>query len=518
MTALKKLFVFVVTALLLVLLFSSYARVKAYRDSFDRRDVMIAGSIPAQVYLPQGDNAPVVIVAHGFTEDKEIMQSLAYSLICDGFAVITFDFRGHGQNDTDFDHNRLQEDMEQVVQFAKNLNENMPRSFNGGPRTVDTKRIAIMGHSMGGGAVVDYALHDPDIDATVPISSVSARVTETLPKNLFIIYAENDPSDLHQAARQMLEASTKQEERPVADTTYGSFSRGTARRLSLVEGTDHITILFSPDAKGQILDWLHQVWELPPRTVEVSDPRLPLLGVLYVVSFLLFFCGCYALSWYFPAIAKRTGREVVVNMGAFAIVCFIAIFIIMLAPPLSFLPMPFGDHLISYFFVVGVIYFLVASFKGNIDFAHFTAAPARTIFASFALFLLVYVTFGMITTEIWYRQFFTGQRLLWAFVMFPLLLPFYLAFEASFKRGNTLVALVASLLGIFIAVGMIVLGVGLGLTDDFIMLILIPMVIYNVVFQLFSLYVYRLSGNYFTTALFNTMIAAWQYAVLFPIR
>lgn len=517
MLPLRKSIAPIVTALLLVLLFATYMRMDSYRDSFDRREVLIAGSIPAHVYLPDVQRAPIVIVAHGFTTNKEMMQSLAYSLVRDGFAVVAFDFRGHGQNDTAFDNNRLQEDMEQVVDFAKRMNEKMPEAFGRRPKEVDTRRIALMGHSMGGGAVVDYAFGDSDIAATVPIAGVGADVNARRPKNLFIIYAEHDPPELHHAARQMLEDSTEEEQRPEADTTYGSFRRGSARRMSMVERTDHITIVFSAEAQGQILDWLHQVWELPPRSIEVSDPTQARMGWMYLFSFLLFFCCCRGLTWYLPAIPERTGREVAFNLLAFAAVCFVVLAVITLAPPLSFIPMPIGNYLISYFFVVGVIYFFVASRRGNIDFTHFTSNPARTLFAAFALFLFVYLTFGTIATETWYRQLFTAQRLCWALVMFPFLLPFFIAFEASFKRGSTPVALAASLLGIFINLGMLVLGVRLGLTDGFIMLMIVPMAIFNAVFQLFSVYVYHLSRNYFITALFNAMLMAWQYAVLFPI-
>jgi pimeloyl-ACP methyl ester carboxylesterase len=517
MASLKKFGVPVLTIILLVLLFSFYGKLHSYRNSFDRREVLIEGSIPARIYLPETQKPPIVIVAHGFTGDKEIMQSLVHSLVRDGFAVLAFDFRGHGQNDTAFDHNRLQEDMRQVVDFAKNLNENMPPAWGGGTKEVDTGRIAVAGHSMGGGAIVEYALGDPDIGATVPIAGVGNRVNERLPKNLFIIYAERDPPSLHEAARRMLENSTSEDQALVANRTYGSFERGSARRMSMVEGEDHITILFSADAQGQIIDWLRKVWGMPARLAEVSDPTMGWMGLMYVMSFLLFFCCCSGLSWYLPAIPDRAGRGITLDIAAFAVVCFIVLFVNRLAPPLSFITMPVGSHLISYTFVIGIIYFLLASRRGNIDFSRFTSNPARTLFAAFTLFLFTYLTFGTIATEVWSRQHFTGQRLLWALMIFPFLLPFFIAFEASFKRGSVLVASVASLIGVCISLGMLVLGIVLGVTEGFLMLIIIPMAIFNVVFQLFSIYVYHLTKNYFITALFNAMLMAWQYAVLFPI-
>ena len=74
MPSLKRLVGLIVAVFLLALLFSTYNRLVAYQNSFDRREVMIAGSIPAQVYLPAAQNSPIVVVAHGFTADKEMMQ------------------------------------------------------------------------------------------------------------------------------------------------------------------------------------------------------------------------------------------------------------------------------------------------------------------------------------------------------------------------------------------------------------------------------------------------------------
>ena len=130
MSRIKKLIALVVSLALLVLLFLLYWRMDAYRDSIDRRDMLIAGSIPAHIYLPEVPKPPIVVVAHGFTANKEMMQSLDYSLVRDGFAVVSFDFRGHGQNTTAFDHSRLQEDMEQVIEFATHMNERMPVYFD----------------------------------------------------------------------------------------------------------------------------------------------------------------------------------------------------------------------------------------------------------------------------------------------------------------------------------------------------------------------------------------------------
>jgi len=120
MPRIKKIVALAVSLALLILLFVFYWKMDAYRDSVDRRETLIAGSIPAHVYLPEVPKPPIVVVAHGFCANKEMMQSLDYSLVRDGFAVVSFDFRGHGQNTTAFDGSRLQEDMEKVFDERAN--------------------------------------------------------------------------------------------------------------------------------------------------------------------------------------------------------------------------------------------------------------------------------------------------------------------------------------------------------------------------------------------------------------
>src|SRR5947199_4242733 len=70
-------------------------------------DVSIGNGIPGTLFVPGKDGAefpfqkakgqrpPLVIVAHGYSADRKIMSTMARSLAKAGFAVLTFDFRGH---------------------------------------------------------------------------------------------------------------------------------------------------------------------------------------------------------------------------------------------------------------------------------------------------------------------------------------------------------------------------------------------------------------------------------------
>ena len=75
-------------------------------------DVVLAGEIPATLFLPEpsaGGTAfldfsarpqrpPAVLLMHGFALDRLSLSSLARKLAGSGYAVLSVDVQGHGQN------------------------------------------------------------------------------------------------------------------------------------------------------------------------------------------------------------------------------------------------------------------------------------------------------------------------------------------------------------------------------------------------------------------------------------
>ncbi|MHB1164717.1 MAG: alpha/beta hydrolase [Candidatus Nanopelagicales bacterium] len=242
-----------VAALLgLVLLAVSAVGLVRAQDGGIVRSTVVDG-IPVNSYST-GLNAPTVVVAHGFAGSAQIMDPLARGLMRAGFTVVTFDFDGHGQNpaplaigpaDRNSSMDALQSALGAVVGWASQQPE------------VDAGRIALLGHSMGAGAVVQYAVGHPVIRATVTLSLPSAggipHGQPARPANLLLLYGALEDSRFEAAALAALRASVPG---GVAGVAYGDPAGGAARMAREVPGVEHIGILFSDATLAASAGWL----------------------------------------------------------------------------------------------------------------------------------------------------------------------------------------------------------------------------------------------------------------------
>src|ERR1700687_3690906 len=132
--------------------------------------VALPGQEPATMYLP-GTGTPFfnvfppppaerparVVLIHGFMADRQMMSVLARRIAQNGYAVLAIDVQGHGENRNPLGigpvtADALDNDVKQAVDFL--------RAYP----MVDGSRVVVMGHSMGAGAALDYATHDPTLN------------------------------------------------------------------------------------------------------------------------------------------------------------------------------------------------------------------------------------------------------------------------------------------------------------------------------------------------------------------
>nr|WP_242042601.1 alpha/beta fold hydrolase [Leptolyngbya sp. FACHB-541] len=99
------------------------------------------------------------MVAHGFAGSKQLMLGYGHVLAHAGYAVMLWDFDGHGANGTRLQRYELQQNLDVALQALLEQPQ------------VDPSRLALLGHSMGSGIVMNAGIRERDrFAATVAVS------------------------------------------------------------------------------------------------------------------------------------------------------------------------------------------------------------------------------------------------------------------------------------------------------------------------------------------------------------
>ena len=127
--------------------------------------VMFPGSqgteLAARLDLPAGPPRAFALFAHCFTCGKDIHAAsrIANALTDLGFAVLRFDFTGLGMSDGEFENTNFTSNTEDLVAAADWL-----RATHRAPQL-------LIGHSLGGSAVLDVAGSIPEVRAVATIGA-----------------------------------------------------------------------------------------------------------------------------------------------------------------------------------------------------------------------------------------------------------------------------------------------------------------------------------------------------------
>ena len=245
---------------------------------------------------PVAQRPPAVVLIHGFTGDRVLMSGLARRLAENGYAVLAIDVNGHGENRNPFNggaaaSDSLRANVKTAVDY---LRDN---------QLVDGSRIVVMGHSMGAGAALDYATHDPSIKGAVMISGGWALGPER-PKDALFIFAERDPQSSRSRIRprrwRLIWRACAQID---LGKTYGDFAQGNAVEAIRMPGLDHVTIVNSPEAATMIVKWLDSTFGTARTApIEVKDARrgsarFALLMFVFLLVPLGRVCGVDGAGW-----------------------------------------------------------------------------------------------------------------------------------------------------------------------------------------------------------------------------
>ena len=479
------------------------------------RDVTIeqsvVGGAPVTVFrVDQVAPRPAVVIAHGFAGSQQLMHPMAVTLARNGYVAITFDFAGHGRNPTPMaggvkdmgkSTQHLLSEIGELVSFARTM-----KGANGA--------VALAGHSMAAELVVQYAMQNPGIDATIALSLFGKAVTAESPRNLLVITGAWEPAVLKDAGFRIatLAADGQAQERQ----TYGNFASGTARRFVLAEGTEHIGVIYSRDALNETARWLNDVFN---RTSDgFIESRGKWIGLLILSLIVL---ARPMLSW-LPNVSERKARAESTSWRQFAIPALLPMFLTPLflwQAPTDFLPILLGDYLAVHFTLYGLITFAALKYlqrNRNNSPAYKFMSWRAFIVAAAGVAAYQIIVLGLPIDR--YVTSFAPSGWRWFIIpaMFASTAIYFLADAAVLRtfpdmRGAYAVTKLCFAFSLAIAVA-------LNPSKLFFLAIIVPVIcLFFIVYGLINRWALKSTGEPYAAALGNAFALAWAIAVTFPI-
>ena len=192
-------------------------------------------TLAAAFYAPEGEGPfPGVLLSHMFGSNKEAWGPVPALLNGAGYAVLTYDFRGHGQSEGVLNAPSAAIDLVTALAYLRS------HLF------VDADRIGLVGASMGGMASVIVGANDPKVRAVVAVSSppdaagqypgqVAAHLS---PRPFLAIGCDEDPITRPERVRELYEAA------------------GPPKKLVIMECAAHANDILETDAAPRLLDLL----------------------------------------------------------------------------------------------------------------------------------------------------------------------------------------------------------------------------------------------------------------------
>ena len=359
---------------------------------------------------------------------------------------------------------------------------------------------------MGASAALDFATLDDRPLAVVPVSGGYQVHDAVVPEHVLLMAAEDDPSRVHE--RQADLAAELSEETDV--------------RLSQIAGKDHLSILFSNTAMGEIVDFLDPIMGVE-RTggAGLDDARLN-AAVGYLVLAVIGFALLGLLAGRFVEPAPRHGSPggLLLVLGA-----LVATYPVMAVGGVNVLPLGAGQPVIAQLLLAAALLWglralvqreqvagPVPGWLGRGTWLPDRAAMRTGVAAALGLVVLL-LPLGPVV----HRLVPTPERLvLWVIVALAAV-PFFLAFEGLVRRGSTWAAVGWGLLGRAILLLVLVVGLGAGMLPPVIGLVIPLLIVQYVLLELFAATAYRNGRNPAVIAVAESVFIAWIVTTLTPI-
>ncbi len=329
---------------------------------------------------------PGVLVAHGFAGSKQLMLGYAHVLAHGGYAVMLWDFAGHAANAAPLGGLSLQQDLD--VAYAALIEQS----------EVDPARLALLGHSMGSGAVMSAGIRDVNrFGATVAISPTGAQVTPSTPRNLLLQAGSWEGGFVRNAQRLLAAAGGENE----------NLADGKGRSLLIIPNAEHITILFRNASHQAALNWLNATFGISNSSNYV-DRRMIWYG-LHLLGWLMLL-GAVAPVLTVPATDTEVKLHPLRRWGGLLLAPLVAggvlTWVSRVVQIQNLGGLQVGGAVGIWFFLAGIVWLSVLF-----------CLPRPTVKAvglGVALFVLFWIAFGAIAQLVWLQWWLIPVRLrLW---------------------------------------------------------------------------------------------------------
>jgi dienelactone hydrolase len=436
---------------------------------------------------------PLVLIAHGFAGSTAIMRGFALTLAHAGYTAVLWDFEGHGTNPQPMAGSMGERSGLQATAGAA-LAEALARGYG------DPQHVAILGHSMGSGVALNSGIDHPETAATIAVSPTGAEVSPELPRNLLLMAGALEGRFVQNAEQLLADAGG----------AGGDHAAGTARKLLIVPGVEHISILFSPAAHAAARDWLDATFGVQPGARVYTDRRMLWYG-LGIVGVLLLGAGLAPLVTD-PAVAEAPRRSLWRRLAALAGGALGATLILWLASLAGLglsnaLGLLVGGYLLIWYGVAGVLSLLLL-------WARPAALSLRAILGGLVAFALLWLGVGLLAEWVWLPWLLIPRRLaLWPLGA-VLLLPWFLA-AGEMVRGTGLGGRIGWIVAhSLVLVGALFLAMQLSPGLGFMILIL-P--VFPIIVALHALAAAPHRGSW-AFAISGALFVSWMLLAVFPLQ
>ncbi len=380
-------------------------------------EVVAAGSdatVPLHVYVPDtaardaaaGTAGPGVVVAHGFAGSARLMHSWSLALATAGFTVVAPDLPGHGASSTPMDG---------PVSLAAALD--VAIAHLAGLPSVDAGRVALLGHSMGAGAVLERGIVRPDrVRAVVAVSPTDGPVDASLPRDLLLLAGANEARFVANAESLLGRAGGER----------GMPGDEDARRLIIVPRVEHVSILFSRRAQDASIDWMASALDHTP---DARAPFGPIRGWALLAVGLLVLWQAIGLSATTPALPPQRRRGAWLALGAGGVAATASLVILVRSVDVSVgLGMLVAGEVGLWFLMTGAVW---------LRFGPRPSAPDVRDVGWAVLATGALVGLGASTVSAWSPWWLPGVRVVPALLLMLAVLPFSIAAAAMLhgRRG-----------------------------------------------------------------------------------